>query len=111
RAFVDGFSRGLPRWLLRHQPNSRVALLVHAGILLEDGDADGAIESIDRALRVQAVCLTAQELLFRAYRLKREQGFPDAGPPAVDYDLSDKFCQMPFTHLSTGFQGKAFACS
>ena len=47
---------------------------------------------------MQAVCQTAQQLLARAV-------------PGTDYDLTDKFCPLPFTHLSTSFQGDAFACS
>ena len=82
--------------ILEHFPTSRAALLAHAEILLDRGDSSTAIEFIERALRVQAVCMTAQRLLFRA--------------KAPDYELRDKFCQMPFTHFSTGWKGAAFAC-
>jgi len=88
----------LADFLLEHDPDSRVALLVRAELLLEAGDAEAAIETIHHALRVQAVCTTAQQLLFRAQ-------------PELDYDLSDRFCPMPFTQFSTGFRGSVFACS
>lgn len=97
--------------LLEHRPDSRAALLAKAGLLLEAGDANGAIDASRRALNIQAVCKTAQEMLFDAYRLAREQGSTAPELDAVDYDLSDKFCHLPFTHFSTGFQGDSFACS
>jgi len=97
--------------LLRHFPTDRPVLLAHAELLLDAGDADGAIDASQRALHVQAVCITAQRLLFRAYRLKRAQGSDDPALAAADYDLSDRFCRVPFTHLSTGWKGNAFACS
>lgn len=87
----------LTELLLEHDRDSRVALLVRAGLLLELGRTDDAIEAIEHALRVQAVCMTAQELLLRAR--------------PVDYDLSDKFCPVPFTHFSTGFRGSVFGCT
>lgn len=97
--------------LLEHFPNSRPALLVRAEILLEMGEADAALEEVQRALRIQAVCPSAQMLLFRAYRAKREAGATDDALNVLDYDLRDKFCQVPFTYLSTGWKGSAHACS
>ena len=88
--------------ILEHEPDSRVGLLVKAELLIERGELDAAIDRIQHALRVQAVCMTSQQLLFRAYALK--------GEPR-DYDLSDRFCHIPFTHVSTGFQGSVFACA
>jgi hypothetical protein len=70
---------------------------------------------VRQALRAQAVCPTAHDLLMRACRAKAAAaptGVPD--PPesaAAHYDVSDRFCPMPFTHLSTGFQGDAFLCA
>jgi wyosine [tRNA(Phe)-imidazoG37] synthetase (radical SAM superfamily) len=104
-------ARELTELVLEHQPDARAALLVHAQLLLEEGDCDAAIAAARAALNVQAVCTTAQELLFDAYRAKRAQGSTAPELAAVDYDLSDKFCHLPFTHLSTGFQGSAFTCS
>lgn len=104
-------ARELTELLLDHHPDSRAALLVHAQLLLEEGECDEAIAAIRRALNVQAVCFTAQELLFDAYRRKRALGSDAPELEALDYDLSDKFCHVPFTHLSTGFQGSAFTCS
>jgi molybdenum cofactor biosynthesis enzyme MoaA len=97
--------------VLEHHPNARAALLADAGLLLEARDADAAIEVIQRALRIQAVCTTAQEMLFGAYRVKREQGSTAPELDVLDYDLRDKFCPYPFTHMSTSFQGSTHACS
>ncbi|MFL6248238.1 MAG: radical SAM protein [Thermoanaerobaculia bacterium] len=83
--------------LVEHAHADRAALLAHAELLLDRGRPEEAIPLIRRALRLQAVCQTAQQLLARAV-------------PGTDYDLRDKFCPMPFTHLSTSFKGDAFAC-
>jgi wyosine [tRNA(Phe)-imidazoG37] synthetase (radical SAM superfamily) len=83
--------------LLEQEPDSRPALLAHAAMLLDASKPAEATPWIRRALRVQSVCPTAQQLLARAV----------AG---TDYDLTDKFCPMPFTHLSTSFRGDSFAC-
>lgn len=80
-----------------HAPDDRAALLAHAELLLDRSRPEEAIPLVRRALRLQAVCQTAQQLLARAV-------------PGTDYDLRDKFCPMPFTHLSTSFKGDAFAC-
>ena len=97
--------------LLEHFPDSRPALLVRADILLESGEVDAALEAVQRALRIQAVCPYAQQLLLRAYRAKREAGSTDDALKILDYDLKDKFCLIPFTYLSTGWKGSAHACS
>jgi pyruvate-formate lyase-activating enzyme len=97
--------------LLKHFPESRLALLVHADILLESGEVEAALEAVQKALRIQAVCITAQQLLMRAYRAKRDAGSTDDALKIVDYDLKDKFCPMPFTYLSTGWKGSAHLCS
>lgn len=96
--------------VLEHLPTHRPALIVHAELLLERGDVEDAIDTIQRALRVQAVCTTSQELLFRAYRRKQEQGSTDPELAALDYDLKSKFCDVPFRQLATGYQGDAFIC-
>lgn len=101
----------LASMLVDEQPSSRIALVVYAELLIDAGDADGAIDAVRRALRVQAVCQTAQQLLYRAYALKREQGSDAPELALLDYDLSDKFCHLPFTHMSTGFRGETYACS
>ncbi len=97
--------------LLQHFPNSRAALLAHSDILLEKGELDSAIETIQRALRIQAVCPSAQQLLFRAYQAKRDAGSKDDALNVLDYDLKDKFCKVPFKQLSTGWEGNAHACA
>jgi MoaA/NifB/PqqE/SkfB family radical SAM enzyme len=97
--------------LLEHFPTSRTALLVHADILLEESDVDQAIDTIERALRIQAVCPTAQQLLYRAFQAKRDVGSTDKRLAVLDYDLKDKFCKVPFQHLSTGWKGNAHACA
>ena len=101
----------LTELLLDTNRDSRVALLVHAQLLLECGRIDAAIDTIRCALRVQSVCDTAQQMLFRAYELARVNGSVAPELDALDYDLSDKFCPMPFTHFSTGFRGSVFACT
>jgi hypothetical protein len=83
--------------LLEHAPDDRAVLLAHAALLLDRARPEEATPLIRRALRMQAVCQTAQQLLARAV-------------PDTDYDLSDRFCPMPFTHLSTSYKGDAFAC-
>lgn len=115
-SFPRGFSsapaaEALTELLLGHAPDSRPALLVRAELLLERGEIDPALEVIRRALRIQAVCPAAQQLLMRAYRAKREAGSIDDALAVLDYDLTDKFCHMPFTHLSTGWKGSALTCS
>jgi hypothetical protein len=95
--------------LLEEIPDSRPSLLAHAELLIERDDLDDAIAVIQRALRIQAVCPSAQQLLSRALAAQRENG----GRSELDgtnYDLHDKFCPMPFTHLATGYKGDAFAC-
>jgi MoaA/NifB/PqqE/SkfB family radical SAM enzyme len=96
--------------LLEDFPDARPALIVHADLLLERDDVDRAIVSIERALRIQAVCQTAQQRLMQALRRKRALGGTGPELDAADYDLSDKFCPMPFAHLATGWKGNAFAC-
>ncbi len=94
--------------VLEDYPNHRPALLVHAELLLDVGTdeaIDDAIASIERALRVDSVCPTAQRLLLRARRMKR-----GAEADANEDDLAGKFCHMPFTHFSTGFRGDVFPC-
>jgi wyosine [tRNA(Phe)-imidazoG37] synthetase (radical SAM superfamily) len=95
--------------LLEERPDSRPGLLAHAELLIERQRLDDAIAVIQRALRIQAVCPSAQQLLSRAQAAQRENG----GTGELDgtnYDLSDKFCPMPFTHLATGYKGDAFVC-
>lgn len=108
-ASIDSLS--LTALLLGHFPNSRVALLVRAEILLEMSEVDPAIDVIQRALRIQAVCTSAQQLLFRAYQAKRDMGSTDDVLKVLDYDLKDKFCLAPFKILSTGWKGSAHACA
>lgn len=83
--------------LLTHAPDDRAVLLAHAELLLDNSRADEATPLLRRALRMQAVCPTAQQLLTRAVT-------------GIDYDLRDKFCANPFTHLSTSYAGEAYAC-
>ena len=72
-------------------PDLRPAILVHAEFLLDEGDSERALELIERALRIDSVCQTAQQLLMRGKQSKT--------------DLSGKFCHVPFTHFSTGLRG------
>jgi len=82
--------------LAAYAPDDRAALLAYAELLLDRGRPTEAEPLVRRALRMNAVCPTAQRLLARA--------------TGEDYDLSDKFCPMPFTHLSTSYKADAFAC-
>ena len=119
RAFADYLSRrkafagdaaNVTTLLLEEYPDSRPSLLAHAELLIERQQLDEAIAVIQRALRIQAVCPSAQQLLSRAYAAQREQGLRTNDLDGTNYDLSDKFCPMPFTHLATGYKGDAFAC-
>jgi pyruvate-formate lyase-activating enzyme len=102
-------SAGLAALLVEEFPGSRPALLVHAELLMEGSRLDEAIAHIERALRIQAVCPTAQQLLARAVQARRQlRGGEELD--GMNFDLSDKFCHMPFTQLATGYKGDAFAC-
>lgn len=106
---LPGGSAGLGALLVEQCPDSRPALLVRAEMLMEESRLDDAITLIERALRVQAVCPTAQQLLGRALQARRQlRG--DGKLDGMNFDLSDKFCHMPFTQLATGYKGDAFAC-
>jgi MoaA/NifB/PqqE/SkfB family radical SAM enzyme len=83
--------------LIEHASGDRAVVLAHAALLLDRGRVEEATSHIRRALRMQAVCQTAQKMLARA-------------TGASDGDLKDRFCHIPFTHLSTSFQADAFAC-
>lgn len=96
--------------LLAEFPDSRPSLLAHAELLIERQHLDEAIAVTQRALRIQAVCPSAQQLLNRAYAAQRKNGVRTGDLDGTNYDLSDKFCPMPFTHLATGYKGDAFAC-
>jgi len=119
RAFADylsarkafaGDALNVTALLLEELPDSRPPLLAHAELLIERRRLDEAVAVIQRALRIQAVCPSAQQLLGRAYAAQREEGARAGELDGTDYDLSDKFCPMPFTHLATGHKGEAFVC-
>jgi pyruvate-formate lyase-activating enzyme len=95
---AEGDATTLTASLVESAPDDRAALLAHAELLLERDRTEEAAPLIRRALRMQAVCQTAQRLLARAV-------------PGAEYDLTDKFCPLPFTHLSTSYKGDAFVCS
>lgn len=104
RAFADyvapafnGDAAIITAALVERAPDDRAALLAHAELLLDRNEREEALPLIRRALRMQAVCQTAQQLLARAGE-------------ETEYDLADRFCPMPFTHLSTSYKGEAFAC-
>lgn len=101
----------LTELLIAQHPDSRPALLVRAELLLEDSRFDEAIDLVQRALRIQAVCPTSQQLLERAIQARRAIRGDGGDLDGMNYDLSDKFCHMPFTHLSTGYKGDAFLCT
>jgi pyruvate-formate lyase-activating enzyme len=103
--YLPGDSAELAALLVDEFPDSRPALLVRAEQLIEQSALKEAIDLIERALRIQAVCPTAQQLLGRARRIRN-----DGALDGMNFDLSDKFCHMPFTQLATGYKGDAFAC-
>jgi pyruvate-formate lyase-activating enzyme len=109
-AEVSRDSATLTELLVKQCPDSRPALLVHAESLLEQSRFDEAIDLIQRALRNQAVCPTSQQLLGRASQARRAIRGGAGELDGMNYDLSDKFCHIPFTHLSTGYKGDAFVC-
>ena len=103
-------STSLTALVLDHYPDSRPALLVHAELLMEQSQLDEAIDLIQRALRIQAVCPASQQLLGRALHARRAIRGDGDELDGMNYDLSDKFCHVPFTHLSTSYKGEAFLC-
>jgi pyruvate-formate lyase-activating enzyme len=109
-AQVSRDSMSLTELLVNHAPDSRPALLVHAENLLAQSRFDEAVDLIQRALRIQAVCPVSQQLLGRALQARRAVRGETGELDGMNYDLTDKFCHMPFTHLSTGFQGESFLC-
>src|SRR5260221_1892851 len=68
---LAGGSMILTALILEQVPDSRPALLVRAELLMEQSQLDEAISLIQRALRIQAVCPSAQQLLGRALRARR----------------------------------------
>jgi wyosine [tRNA(Phe)-imidazoG37] synthetase (radical SAM superfamily) len=82
--------------LAAHAPGDRAVLIAYAELLLDRARPAEAEPLLRRALRMNAVCQTTQRLLARIV--------------GDDYDLSDKFCPMPFTHLSTSYKADAFTC-
>jgi wyosine [tRNA(Phe)-imidazoG37] synthetase (radical SAM superfamily) len=100
----------LTELLVEQCPDSRVALCVRAELLIEHSRFDEAIDLAQRSLRVIAVCPVSQEILARAVQARRAIRGDDGELDGMNYDLSDKFCHVPFTHLSTGFQGESFLC-
>ena len=107
-AFFGG-STSLAALVVEQFPDARPALLVRAELFMEQSRLDEAIDLIQRALRIQAVCPTAQQLLGRAYRAQR-QLVDDGKLDGLNFDLSDRFCHMPFTNLGTGYKGETFVC-
>ncbi|MEA2236372.1 MAG: hypothetical protein QOC81_1096 [Thermoanaerobaculia bacterium] len=100
----------LTELLVEQCPDSRVALCVRAEMLIEQNRFDEAIELAQRSLRVIAVCPVSQEILARAVQARRAIRGDDGELDGMNYDLTDKFCHVPFTHFSTGFQGESFLC-
>jgi len=110
QAPVAGGGLPLTAMVVEQFPDSRPALLVYAELLIEQSRLDDAIAVIERALRIQAVCPSAQQLLGCAHAARRTAGESTDERNGLNYDLSDKFCPMPFTHLATGFKGDTFVC-
>ncbi len=106
---LPGGASGLADLVVEQVPDSRPTLLVRAELFMDQSHLDEAIALIERALRIQAVCPTAQQLLGRALQARRQMR-GDRELDGMNFDLRDKFCHMPFTELATGYKGDAFAC-
>ncbi|HEY4642728.1 MAG TPA: radical SAM protein, partial [Thermoanaerobaculia bacterium] len=109
-AEVSGDAASLTELLVEQCPDSRVALCVRAEMFIEQQRFDEAIDLAQRSLRVMAVCPVSDEILARAVQARRAMRGDTGELDGMNYDLSDKFCHVPFTHLSTGFQGESFLC-
>lgn len=90
---------------------SRLYLYLQATVQLERGYPEAALKNVRAALNLNNVCIGSQHLL---ERIAREhpglEHLPAHLSDAAEY-LKDRFCAMPFTFLSTGWQGDAFVCS
>lgn len=69
--------------------------------LIEKGDYELAVATIDKNLMVRSLCPYSQHLLYHALRKQREAGVIGGSSRIGLDDLSDRFCEQPFETIST----------
>jgi molybdenum cofactor biosynthesis enzyme MoaA len=97
--------------VLDARPGHRAAILALGEVALAARDVPGAIAFGKRALRIQAVCQTAERLLHRCTPLADAMGLVDPDLEPFRVDLDGRFCDQPFRTLSTGWAGATYACA
>ncbi|MFV0416221.1 MAG: radical SAM protein [Chthoniobacterales bacterium] len=101
--FLESWSDALPK--------SRLYLYLLAEHQLEQGEPAEALKSINAALNINNVCIGSQRMLEKIARAHPNlEHLPAHLSDTTEY-LKDRFCGMPFTFLSTGWQGDSFACA
>jgi len=88
----------------------RPAWLAIADCYLEAGRYDEAIEAARSATHRDVCCVTSQEVLRKIYLAK----FPNSTDSVIDgvplYDLSGRFCSVPFDRIETAKDGIVWTC-
>lgn len=106
----DGETLGFFTALTKKDPVVRPAWLAVADCHLDAGRIDDAIHAARSATHRDACCVISQEALRRAYLAK----IADRKTPVVDgvplYDLTDRFCSVPFDRIETAKDGIVWTC-
>ncbi len=88
----------------------RPAWLAIADCHLDAGRPDQAIQAARAATHRDVCCVISQEVLREAYVAK----FPESKSDVIDgvpvYDLSDRFCSIPFHRIETAKDGIVWTC-
>jgi hypothetical protein len=91
-------------------PASRAGWVALADSQIEVGAYDAAIRSARSAVHQDVCCIVSQEALRRAYLGK----YPQSTEAVIDgvpvYDLSDRFCSIPFDRIETAKDGIVWTC-
>jgi len=91
-------------------PTYRPAWLALSSWQLAAGNHDDAIQSARSAVHNDVCCIASQDVLRAAYQAK----YPVAVEPVIDgvaiYDLSDRFCSIPFDRIETAKDGIVWTC-
>jgi hypothetical protein len=91
-------------------PAWRPAWLALACCQIKAGAHDAAIHSARSAVHHDVCCIASQEVLREAYLAK----YPSASEPVIDgvavYDLTDRFCSIPFDRIETAKDGIVWTC-
>lgn len=91
---------------------SRIVSIVLGEFQLKNKQYDDAIGLAKKSLASNSLCLTSQDLLYRACKAKVEAGGSLGQDDVVAlYDLKDRFCPKPFETLVAGYGGNSFLCS